>query len=513
MKRNALGRLVPEEVNGRSYEAFLGVGQGRPTGRHHGPPIRSCADYPSQGNKLAPSLMDAIKRSGLQSGGVVSTHHHLRNGDLLAVQLFEAIDALGIRDVVWFPSALFPCHAALIPYIERGVIRRIEGSLNGPLGEFASRGGFPDPVVLRSHGGRYRAIQDGDMVVDLAVLAAPCCDPFGNLTGTQGPSACGSLGFAIADAFHAEHVIAVTDHLVGFPCVPFQVPGNVVDQVVLVDRIGDPSQILSGTTVVTRSPDRLLIAELAAAFVEAAGIMKEGFSFQAGAGGTSLAFTSYLRERMQRKGVRASYIRGGSTRVIVEMLEAGETGAILDGQTFDADAVRSMRDNPTHVPTSPHISYNYHGKGNVASMLDCVVLGATEVDLDFNANVATHSDGLLLHGLGGWSDALFSQCTILAIPTFRNRVPVIKDRVTTLCGPGELIDVIVTERGIAINPRRDDLLDAVAGSNLPLRSLEQLKAEAEAICGVPSTPPLSERVIGIVEWVDGTALDSIYQVL
>jgi citrate lyase subunit alpha/citrate CoA-transferase len=351
------------------------------------------------------------------------------------------------------------------------------------------------------------------MVVDLAVLAAPSCDPFGNMTGTQGPSACGSLGFAMADAFHAEHVIAVTDHLAPFPCVPFQIPGNVVDQVVQVDRIGDPSQILSGTTVVTRSPDRLLIAELAAAFVEAAGIMREGFSFQAGAGGTSLAFTSFLRDRMRRRGVRAGYIRGGSTRVIVEMLESGETGAILDGQTFDADAVRSMRDNPTHIPTSPQISYNYHGKGNVASMLDCVVLGATEVDLQFNANVVTHSDGLLLHGLGGWSDALFSRCTILAIPTFRNRVPVIKDRVTTLCGPGDLIDVIVTEQGIAINPRRTDLIDAVSSSNLPLRSLEDLKADAESICGIPSLPSLGDRVIGIVEWVDGTVIDSIYEVL
>ncbi|MCK7540594.1 MAG: hypothetical protein MZV63_61750 [Marinilabiliales bacterium] len=38
------------------------------------------------------------------------------------------------------------------------------------------------------------------------------------------------------------------------------------------------------------------------------------------------------------------------------------------------------------------------------------------------------------------------------MPLFRDRIPVIVDRVTTLCGPGELIDVIITERGIAINP-------------------------------------------------------------
>ncbi len=120
-----------------------------------------------------------------------------------------------------------------------------------------------------------------------------------------------------------------------------------------------------------------------------------------------------------------------------------------------------MRDNPRHVDTSPFTRYNCHGKGNFASMVDVAVLGATEVDVDFNANVVTHSDGRLLHGIGGWQNCLFAGCAILPIPSFRDRIPVIVDQVTTLCGPGELIDVIVTERGIAINPRRQDLLDAV----------------------------------------------------
>ena len=66
----------------------------------------------------------------------------------------------------------------------------------------------------------------------------------------------------------------------------------------------------------------------------------------------------------------------------------------------------------------------------------------------------------MLHGIGGWQNCLFSKCTILAIPSFRDRIPVIVDEVTTLCGPGELIDVIVTERGIAINPKRKDLIKA-----------------------------------------------------
>ena len=95
------------------------------------------------------------------------------------------------------------------------------------------------------------------------------------------------------------------------------------------------------------------------------------------------------------------------------------------------------------------------------------MLGATEVDVNFNANVVTHSDGRLLHGIGGWQNCLFAGCSILALPSFRDRIPVIVDEVTTLSGPGEMIDVVVTERGIAINPLRKDLIDATKGSKLP----------------------------------------------
>ncbi len=194
------------------------------------------------------------------------------------------------------------------------------------------------------------------------------------------------------------------------------------------------------------------------------------------------------------------------------MLEQGLVEYILDGQTFDLHGVTSLRDNPRHVSTSPFTSYNYHGKGNFASLVDVVVLGATEVDTDFNANVVTHSDGRLLHGIGGWQNCLFSKCTILPIPSFRDRIPVIVDRVTTLCGPGELIDVIVTERGIAINPLRTDLIDKLRGSSLPIKSIHELKAEIDDICGKPEPAKTSEQVVAVVKWVDGTVIDSVWKV-
>lgn len=508
---NAANRQVPTQWRGRPLTPFRGLDQDPLVHQKVGSPVRHVRDYPAHGDKRAPDLKTALKRAGLVSGMTISTHHHFRNGDRVAIKIFAAARELGIKDLIWFPSAVFPCHAELIPFLEDGTIHHIQGSLNGPLGDFATRGRMRDLAVLRSHGGRARALMEGDITVDIAVIAAPACDAFGNMTGTLGPSACGGLGFAVADAEYAHHVIAITDHLVDFPCVPWQIAGNAVDQVVVTNEIGDPKQILSGTTLPSKSPESRAIAQNAADFVFRTGILRTGWSFQAGAGGTSLLFTLLVRRIMEREGIRAAFARGGSSHHLVNMLESGLICAILDGQTFDLEGVRSLRENPNHVMTTPFTSYVAHTKGNFASMLDCAVLGATEVDLNFNANVVTHSDGRLLHGIGGWQDALRSRCTILAIPTLRNRMPMIRERVTTLCGPGELVDVVVTERGLAINPRRPDLIEQAQGQKLPLTNLEELKSHAESLAGgAPADLLVETEPVGLVTWVDGTVLDTVW---
>jgi len=117
-----------------------------------------------------------------------------------------------------------------------------------------------------------------------------------------------------------------------------------------------------------------------------------------------------------------------------------------------------------------------------------------------------------LHGIGGWQNCLFGKTVILPIPLFRDRIPVIIDEVTTLCGPGELIDVIVTERGVAVNPLRKDLIEKAKKAGFELKTIEQLKAEAEEICGVPDKPELEDEVIAVIKWVDGTVIDSVRKV-
>ena len=512
--KNKANRLVPDEINGQTQVPFQGVNKYKPSGIKAKPSVRSCIDYPSDGNKVVKNLKEALKKAGLKDGMTISTHHHLRNGDVLTNILFDTIKEMGIKNIRWFPSASFPVHQHLIKYLEDGTIHHIEGSMNGPLGRFTTEGKMKGVGVLRSHGGRYQSVQDGEVHIDIAVIAAPTADTFGNANGVNGKSASGLIGFALADSEYADRVIVVTDNLVPFPCIPWQIQGNNVDFVVEIDSLGDSSKIVSGTTEITKSPDRLLIAEYVAQFIDEAGIMKDGFSFQAGSGGTNLAFVLYLKERMKAKNVKARFVRGGSTKYLVQLLEEGLTDYILDGQTFDLEGVRSMRENPNHVNTSPFTSYNFHGKGNFASIVDTAVLGATEVDVHFNGNVVTHSDGYLLHGIGGWQNCLYSKCTILAIPSFRDRIPVVVDEVTTLCGPGELIDVIITERGIAINPKRKDLIKAVKNSSLPIKTIQEIKKEVDEICGGPPSKPKvnKDKVVAVVKWVDGTVLDSVFQI-
>ena len=121
----------------------------------------------------------------------------------------------------------------------------------------------------------------------IAVIAAPTADPFGNANGVYGDAACGLLGFALADSQYADKVVVVTDHLVPFPAIPWQIHGNYVDYVVKVDKVGIPEKIISGTTKITKSPDRLLIAELTARFCEKTGLIYDGFSYQAEIGRAS----------------------------------------------------------------------------------------------------------------------------------------------------------------------------------------------------------------------------------
>ncbi len=510
MKRvkNALGREVPIEVNGKQAVPFKGIGRYKPSGRKIGPPISSGADY--TGSKVLKDLDEALDKLDLHNGMTVSFHHHLRNGDYIVNLVMEKLAQRGLKDVVLAPSALFPVHEPLVELIKRGVVSHVLGSMNGPVGRLCTTGGMKKTAVLRSHGGRYRAIQDGDLHIDIAFIAAPTADPHGNANGVQGPSACGPLGFALADSLYADEVVIITDNLVPFPAWPWSIEGGNVDYVVPIEKLGDPEKIVSGTTKVTTDPNRLKIASWAAQLVRDSGLIDEPeFSFQAGAGGMSLAFIQYVAEYMREKKVVADFVRGGSTETLVKMLKEGLTRFILDGQSFDLAGVASLRDNWNHIETNPFVSYNYHTKGCFAPRVKASVLGGTEIDLNFNVNVNTHSDGWLLHGIGGFQDAADAFMTIITVPLYRKTNPIVVDRVHTVTAPGDVIDAIVTDQGIAVNPKREDLLERLKSSNLPLVSIEELHEKAIRITGKPRKPRTKDNVVAVIEWRDGTIIDAV----
>lgn len=511
---NAAGRRVPNEIDGRILVPYAGP-QANPRGNAFRQIRLNTRPVAGRGkpDKRVRSWDDLLDRLDIQDGATISFHHHLREGDAIVLEVVQRLAERGIRNLTLAPSALFSVHDALLPYIRDGVITCIQGSMNGAVGDACSHGLMPKTCVLRSHGGRQRAIQEGDLEIDVAFIAAPCADAFGNANGLDGKSACGPLGYPKPDSEHARTVAVVTDCLVPYPCAPWAISGSNVDYVLEVESIGDPAKIASGTTRLTRSPTQLRIADLTARFIEAAGLMREGFSFQSGAGGISLAATVFLAERMRRAHVHASFAHGGATKVLVDLLNEGLLGSIIDLQSFDLDAVRSCRENPRHIASDPYISYGPRSAHCVANMLDVAMLGATEIDTGFNVNVVTHSDGILRHGIGGHSDAAASaSCTIITAPSFRKRIPVIKDKVTTVTCPGEVVDVLITERGIAINPKREDLRERAARADLPLVDIEQLHAEVLEITGRPELPRFKDRVAALIEWRDGSIIDVVREV-
>jgi len=87
---NAAGRIVPEIVNGRPQAAYVGVGKYSPVGCKAAPPVRTAADYPANGDKRVANLETALRKCGLRDGMVISTHHHLRDGDRVALMALEA---------------------------------------------------------------------------------------------------------------------------------------------------------------------------------------------------------------------------------------------------------------------------------------------------------------------------------------------------------------------------------------------------------------------------------------
>lgn len=465
-------------------------------------------------NKLRETLREAIVEAGVKDGMTISFHHHLRNGDYVLNMVLEEIAALGIHDLTVNASSIFDVHEPIIEHLKNKVVTGLEVNyMGGKVGRAITEGIMEKPVIFRSHGGRAGDMENGSSKVDVAFIAAPCADDMGNLSGKYGPSACGSMGYAFSDAMYADKVVAVTDHLEAYPLADVSIPEGYVDMVVCVDKIGEASRIVSGTTRITKDPVGLRIAYLAAQVVKHSGYLKDGFSFQTGAGGASLAVAKYVEEMMEKEHIQGSFCMGGITGYLVSMMKKGLFKTILDVQCFDMEAIESIRDNANHQEISATRYASPQAKSCAVDSLDVVILGATQVDLDFNVNVHTDSQGYIMGGSGGHCDtAAGSKLSIVVAPLIRARLPLIVDEVLCKSTPGETVDVIVTQRGIAVNPKRTELKEQLVKAGLPVKEIKELKEIAEAITGVPQQVKPEGRVVAKVLYRDGAEIDMIKSV-
>jgi citrate lyase subunit alpha/citrate CoA-transferase len=317
----------------------------------------------------------------------------------------------------------------------------------------------------------------------------------------------------MADAKFADKVVVITDTLVTFPNIPASIEGADVDFVVVADEIGDPAKIASKAARMTRDVRELMMAENCARVMEATSYFKDGFSFQAGAGGPSLAVYRFLEPMMANRGVTMRWALGGITQHTVDLLEKGLIKRIADTQEFDIGAVSSVNNNPGHYEISTSQYANPMNKGAFVNKLDFVILAALEIDVDFNVNVVTGSDGVLRGAPGGHPDAAAgAKCAIIVAPLIRGRIPTVCDRVVTVTTPGESIDVLVTDYGIAVNPARPDIASALSEAGIETISINALKQRAYSIVGVPDDVKFADRIVAIMEARDGTILDVVRQI-
>lgn len=465
-------------------------------------------------DKVVHSLREAIELAGVKSGMTVSFHHHMRNGDFVLNMVMEELAQMGVKNLTVNASSVFDCHRPLIDHIRSGVVTKLCCNyMAAGVGRAISAGIMDTPVEFRTHGGRPADIVSGRTPIDVAFIAAPTADTMGNCTGKTGRSACGSLGYAFPDAMYAKKVIVITDNLVPYPLTERSIDETYIDYVVPVEAIGDPAGIVSGTTKITRDPVGLVMAETAAKVIQASGLLKDGFSFQTGAGGATLAAAKFLKDIMLRDNIHGSFGLGGITGYMVDMLNAGCFQKLLDVQCFDLKAVESIRQNPNHSEVSAMHYASPDAKSAAVDSLDVVLLGATEVDLGFNVNVHTDSSGSIMGGSGGHSDtAAGAKLAMIIAPLSRARLPIVRDRVQCISTPGSTIDVLVTQRGVAVNPARPELKKALEDARLPVCSIEELKARAEAICGTPRAVRHGKKVVADVIYRDGTVIDQLYNV-
>ncbi len=499
-----------EVLSEYQYEPFRSTKIGNPIVQRVAPRVHVTTGE----NKIVKSLKEVVKKT-VHDGMTISFHHHFRNGDFVFNQVMRIILDEEIKGLTLAPSSLTGVmNELVIEAIKAGTITNITSSgMRGSLGDFISHGGLKKPVIFRSHGNRARAIEHGDIKIDVAFLGVPNSDELGNANGMHGEAVFGSLGYALMDAQYADKVVLITDNIVDYPNTPASIKQTQVDYIVKVDRVGDPNKIGSDATRFTKDPKELKIAKTVNDVIVNSKYFKNDFSFQTGSGGAALAVTRYLRQAMIDNQIKASFALGGITKPTTDLLKEGLIKKVMDVQDFDKGAAEAMQSEENQQEIDASWYADPDNKGAMVDQLDVAILSALEIDTNFNVNVMSGSDGVIRGAIGGHQDAGTAKMTIISAPLVRGRIATVVPKVTTVVTPGESIDVLVTEYGVAINPKRQDLIEQLSNiPNVPIYTIEQLQELAEQKVGTPEPLEFTDRNVALVEYRDGTLIDTIKEI-
>lgn len=512
--KNAVNREIPDELLKNGKEVYQGkyymdgkyVKKDSPKSRRFVKP---------QESKIVASIREACEKCGAHDGMTFSFHTEFREGDYVAAMVAKVlVEEMGLKDITVAATSLGNAQTVIADYIEQGKIIGVQTSgIRGKIGEVVSAGKLKTPAIIRSHGGRPRAIEAGEVHIDIAFLAASTSDCCGNAKGVGGKNNCGSMGFANHDAKYADHTVVVTDTIVDFPNLPSSISAIDVDCVCVVENIGDATKISTKEARMTENPRELMMAENVANIIAATPYFKNGFSFQTGVGGPSLAVNRFLENHMTEQGITMSFALGGTSSAICALQDKGLVKHILDTQDFDQGAINHIFTHPGHHEIDLSEYANPANKGAYVNKLDYVVLAALEVDVNFNVNVITGSDGVLRGAPGGHPDtAAGSKCCIIVTPLTRGRMATVCDEVVTVTTPGDCVDVLVTDYGTAVNPLRPDLIECLDKAGIPHVTIEELRDKAYGLVGTPDKLEWEDKVVAVVESRDGTILDVVRKI-
>ncbi|MCD6380152.1 hypothetical protein J7M07_06880 [bacterium] len=526
---NAIGRRVPTEVNGRKKKPFKEAFDPEYSEPLAGRP--GSARMHSGKSKV--TTLDNVMEL-IEDGDTISYPHYYRLGDVCLKMIVDKLREKGKKDIHILGNAFFDnCVPWLPQAFKDGTISGISGSCYRSMGNHVMAGDFLPWVINRyGHGNRVRRFHTGEEKVKVAFGPVPIADKWGNANGLMGnpDSWVGPLGLFLADSLWAENVCLLTGEISNHYLFPRSISMVDVDFVIKVDNPGNSSGIGSGTLNIDKiraNRFNSIIAKQVLDVMQAAETIFNGFNFQVGSG-AGLIVLDEIKKILQQKKIKAGFAIGGCTSLHVEMLQEGLIENLLHGQCFETSekVIKSMLYDHNHYEVSTGEYEDMANKENTVNMLDVSVLTALEIDTKFNVN-SICANGRIIGGIGGAQGvAAGSDLTIMFLPLATGKkeknlgFPKIVEDVYTVSVPGEVIDVVVTEDYISINPESksshiDALISNAEKFDLKIVSIEELHKlsdkKAAEYGETPPRPELTDIPVEVIEWRDGTLLDTIFK--